>query len=62
MLDLKVTVDEKIIINVEMQLQNQYNLEPRSTYYMASAYAGQLGEGEPYTNCKKSNCNRYIKF
>lgn len=53
MLDLKVTVDEKIIINVEMQLQNQYNLEPRTTYYMASAYAGQLGEGEPYTNCKR---------
>ena len=53
MLDLKVTVDEKIIINVEMQLQNQYNLEPRSTYYMASTYAGQLGEGEPYTNCKR---------
>ena len=53
MLDLKVTVDEKIIINVEMQLQNQYNLEPRSTYYMASAYAGQLGEGEPYINCKR---------
>ena len=53
MLDLKVTVDEKIIINVEMQLQNQYDLEPRSTYYMANAYAGQLGEGEPYTNCKR---------
>ena len=53
MLDLKVTVDERIIINVEMQLQNQYDLEPRSTYYMANAYAGQLGEGEPYTNCKR---------
>lgn len=53
MLDLKVTVDEKIIINVEMQLQNQHNLEPRTTYYMSSAYAGQLGEGEPYTNCKR---------
>ena len=62
----KVTVDEKIIINVEMQLQNQYNLEPRTTYYMASAYAGQLGEGEPYTNCKRVividilNFNYYI--
>lgn len=42
MLDLKVTVDEKIIINVEMQLQNQHNLEPRTTYYMASTYAGQI--------------------
>ena len=52
-LDLKVTLDNSVIVNVEMQLQNQHNIEPRSTYYMASTYAGQLGEGEPYTNCKK---------
>ena len=52
-LDLKVTLDNSVIVNVEMQLQNQHDIEPRSTYYMASTYAGQLGEGEPYTNCKK---------
>lgn len=52
-LDLKVTLDNKVIVNVEMQLQNQHNIEPRSTYYMASTYSSQLGEGEPYTSCKK---------
>lgn len=52
-LDLKVTLNNSVIVNVEMQLQNQHNIEPRSTYYMTSTYAGQLGEGEPYTNCKK---------
>lgn len=52
-LDLKVTLNNSVIVNVEMQLQNQHNIEPRSTYYMTSTYAGQLGEGEQYTNCKK---------
>lgn len=52
-LDLKVTLDNKIIVNVEMQVQNQYNIEQRSTYYMSSVYAHQIGENEPYTNCKK---------
>ena len=52
-LDLKVTLDKKIIINVEMQVQNQYNMEQRSTYYMSGTYATQLKEGEGYENCKK---------
>ena len=49
-LDLKVTLDNKLIVNVEMQLQNQHNIEPRTTFYMASTYVSQLGEGEPYNN------------
>ena len=52
-LDLKVTLDNNLIVNVEMQVQNQYNIEQRSTFYMASTYAKQLGEGEAYENCKK---------
>ena len=52
-LDLKVTLDENIIVNIEMQLHNEYNMEQRSVYYMASTYAMQLGEGSPYTDCKK---------
>ncbi len=53
MLDLKVTLDNQIIVNVEMQVQNQHNIEQRSTYYMTSVYSQQIGESEPYTNCKK---------
>ena len=52
-LDLKVTLDNRLIVNVEMQMQNQYNIEQRSTFYMASTYAKQLGEREGYENCKK---------
>ena len=52
-LDLKVTLDSKLIVNVEMQLQNEHNIEQRTTYYMTSTYANQLGEGVAYANCKK---------
>ena len=52
-LDLKVTLDNRLIVNVEMQMQNQYNIEQRSTFYMTSTYAKQLGEREGYENCKK---------
>ena len=53
MLDLKVTLDNQIIVNVEMQVQNQHNIEQRSTYYMSRVYSQQIGENEPYINCKK---------
>ena len=52
-LDLKVTLDNQIIVNVEMQVQNQHNIEQRSTYYMSRVYSQQIGENEPYINCKK---------
>ena len=52
-LDLKVTLDNRLIVDVEMQMQNQYNIEQRSTFYMTSTYAKQLGEREGYENCKK---------
>ena len=52
-LDLKVTLDNQIIVNVEMQVQNQHNLAQRSTYYMSRVYSQQIGENEPYINCKK---------
>ena len=52
-LDLKVTLDNRIIVNVEMQVQNQHNIAQRSTYYMSRVYSQQIGENEPYINCKK---------
>ena len=52
-LDLKVTLDNQIIVNVEMQVQNQHNIAQRSTYYMSRVYSQQIGENEPYINCKK---------
>ena len=53
-LDLKVTLNAGIVVDVEMQMQNEHNMEQRSPYYLASNYVNGLKEGEPYSNCKKS--------
>ena len=34
-------------------MQNQHNIAQRSTYYMSRVYSQQIGENEPYINCKK---------
>lgn len=53
-LDLKVTLNNRIVVDVEIQMQNQHNMEQRSTFYLTSNYANSLKEGENYNNCKKS--------
>lgn len=52
-LDLKVTLNDDTIVNVEMQVQNQHNIEQRSAWYLSNTYANQLSESEPYLKCKK---------
>ena len=53
-LDLRVTLNTEVVVDVEMQMQNQHNMQQRSPFYMASNYANSIKEGEPYINCKKS--------
>ena len=56
-LDLKVTLNEEIVVDVEIQMQNQYNIEQRMPYYLASNYANSLKEGDSYIES-----NKYLKF
>nr|WP_276531993.1 Rpn family recombination-promoting nuclease/putative transposase [Brevibacillus invocatus] len=48
----KTTTGEQF--NIEIQLHNKYDMEKRSLYYWAKMYEGQLEEGEPYRNLKKT--------
>ena len=54
LLDLRVTLNTEVVVDVEMQMQNQHNMQQRSPFYMANNYANSIKEGEPYINCKKS--------
>ena len=54
LLDLRVTLNTEVVVDVEMQMQNQHNMQQRSPFYMASNYANSIKEGQPYTECKKS--------
>ena len=61
-LDLKVTLNDRIVVDVEMQVKNEHNLEKRDTYYLSSNYVNELKEGEPYSNCKKSIVINILNF
>ena len=61
-LDLKVTLNDKSIVDVEMQIKNEHNIEQRDTFYLASNYVNEIKEGEPYTNCKKSIVINILNF
>ena len=61
-LDLKVTLNDKSIVDVEMQMKNEHNIEQRDTFYLASNYVNELKEGEPYTKCKKSIVINILNF
>ena len=61
-LDLKVTLNDKSIVDVEMQMKNEHNIEQRDTFYLASNYVNGIKEGEPYTNCKKSIVINILNF
>lgn len=61
-LDIKAETSNKEIINVEIQLKNQYNMIKRSLYYWSKLYEEQLGEGEDYSNLKRTVCINILNF
>ena len=61
-LDLKVTLDDKTVVDVEVQMQNRHNMDQRDNYYLASNYVNGIKEGEPYTSCKKSIVISILNF
>ncbi len=53
-LDIKVQLNENTIIDVEMQLENEENIDSRSTSYLGKLVSNQLHTGDFYTQLKKS--------
>ncbi|WBW95930.1 Rpn family recombination-promoting nuclease/putative transposase [Oceanirhabdus sp. W0125-5] len=61
-LDVRAETDKKEIINVEIQLKNEYNMIRRSLYYWSKLYEEQLGEGEDYSKLKRTVCINILNF
>ena len=61
-LDIKVQLDNNIIVDVEMQMENEYNMDARTTTYMSKMVAGQLQRGEDYIDLKKSIVINILNF
>ena len=45
-LDILAETEEGVIINIEVQVANEYNIPQRSLYYWSGLYHDQLTEGQ----------------
>lgn len=61
-LDVRAKTKAGEQINIEVQLHNKYDMEKRSLYYWAKMYEGQLAEGEPYRNLRKTVTISIVEF
>ena len=61
-LDVKATTSNEEIINIEIQLKNEYNMIKRSLYYWSKLYSEQLNEGEDYSILKRTICINILNF
>ena len=53
-LDIRAEINEDTILDVEMQVANQYNISERSTIYTAKMISSDIKIGEEYKDMKKA--------
>ncbi|EDT14266.1 Rpn family recombination-promoting nuclease/putative transposase [Clostridium perfringens] len=61
-LDIKAKTDKGDIINVEIQVRDEYNMVQRTLYYWSKLYSDQLGESEKYKNLARTVCINILNF
>ena len=61
-LDVKATTSNNEIINIEIQLKNEYNMIQRSLYYWSKLYEEQLEEGDRYDKLCRTVCINILDF
>lgn len=61
-LDVWATTDKGEHINIEIQLDNKYNMIKRSLYYWSKLYEGQLESGNDYQKLARTICINLIDF
>lgn len=53
-LDIKTTINENEICNIELQVVDQKNIEKRILYYWSKLYSTSIKKGEKYKKLKKT--------
>lgn len=61
-LDIVAVADNNTTIDIEMQMQNQYNIRERSLYYWAGLYYTGLQKAEEYSENKKAITINIVNF
>lgn len=52
-LDLQAILDNGTIVNIEMQLQNEYNIKERTTFYSSKVISKETKRGTKYKDIKQ---------
>ena len=61
-LEVKAVTSKNEIINIEIQLKNEYNMIQRSLYYWSKLYEEQLEEGDRYDKLCRTVCINILDF
>ena len=61
-LDVKATTNKGEVINIEIQVKNEYNMIKRSLYYWSKLYEEQLGDGDKYETLSRTVCINILDF
>lgn len=61
-LDIKATLNNNIIVNIEMQVKNQYNIKERSLYYWSNLYSNNLYKNQDYIENNKTITINILDF
>lgn len=61
-LDIKATTNNNEVINIEIQLKNEYNMTQRTLYYWSKLYESQLKSGTNYAIFNRTICINILNF
>ena len=61
-MDIKAIINDNSVIDIEMQVENEYNIEDRVTYYMAGMSSQEIKKGEEYIDLKKAIVIAILNF
>ncbi len=57
-LDLQAILNNGTIVNLELQIRNEYNIEERTTYYSSKVISRETQRGTAYEDIKNVFCVR----
>ena len=61
-LDILATANDNTKIDIEIQIKNNYDMIPRTIYYLSKLIEGQMKEGEDYNRILKSITINIVDF
>jgi len=61
-LDIKATANNNTKLDIEIQIKNNYDMIPRTIYYLSKLVEGQMSEGDSYTKILRTITINLLDF